>query len=149
MTLVESTNRVKGGDNITQTFKIPYPATKKGMAEWNRKYGLNAYYAGKHWAVRKKDAEYWHALTAKAVRECIAEPKIAERPVVITVYFNDNMDCTNHASILKMIEDGLKGILIEDDDRKHVRGVSMYFHEANYILVHVAEIAFLLRSTEA
>lgn len=98
--------------------------------------------------MRKKDAEYWHTLTAKAVRECIAEPKIAERPVVITAYFNDSMDCTNHASILKMIEDGLKGLLIVDDSRKYVKGVSIYFHEGNYILVHVAEVAFI-RKPEA
>ena len=26
------------------------------MAMWNKRFGLNAYYAGKHWAKRKEDA---------------------------------------------------------------------------------------------
>lgn len=43
-------------------FEIPYPRTKAGKAAWAKEYGLNAYWAGKHWAKRKQDAEYWHAL---------------------------------------------------------------------------------------
>lgn len=131
---------MKGGDIITQSFKIPYPKTKQGKTKWNRQYGLNAYYAGKHWSVRRKDAEYWHSLTAKAIRECIKNPRIAQKPVTITAYFNDNLDCTNHAAELKMIEDGLKGRLIEDDSPRYVRGVSMFFHDEDYILVKVQEI---------
>lgn len=130
----------KGGDIIIQQFKIPYPTTKKGVTEWNRKYGLNAYYAGKHWAVRKKDAEYWHVLTTQAVRSCIKKPYVAKRPVTITAYFNDNLDCSNHAAEFKMIEDGLKGLLIEDDSRKYVKGMSIYFHDKDYILVQIKEI---------
>ncbi len=63
-----------------------------------------------------------------------------EGPVVIEAYFNDNLDCSNHAAELKMIEDGMKGLIIADDNRKYVKGVAMYFHDEDYILVRVKEI---------
>ena len=62
----------------TVMFKIDYPPSKAGKTAWNRRYGLNAYYAGKHWAVRKKDAEYWHTITRAAVREYIKKPVILD-----------------------------------------------------------------------
>lgn len=125
----------------TVMFKIDYPPSKAGKTAWNRRYGLNAYYAGKHWAVRKKDAEYWHTITRAAVRECIKKPVILDNPVVIEAYFNDNMDASNHAAILKMVEDSLKGLLIHDDNRRYVKGVSMFFHNEDYIKVILREIS--------
>ncbi|MBM6792203.1 hypothetical protein H7U40_18310, partial [Flavonifractor plautii] len=47
----------------TIRFDIPYPPTKKGKSAFCRRFGLNAYYSGKHWAQRKKDADELHALT--------------------------------------------------------------------------------------
>lgn len=79
-------------------------------------------------------------MTVAAVRECIKNPYIAKKPVTITAYFNDNLDCSNHAAEFKMIEDGLKGLLIEDDSRKYVKGILIYFHDKEYILVQVKEI---------
>lgn len=125
----------------TVMFKIDYPPTKAGKTAWNRRYGLNAYYAGKHWAVRQKDAEYWHTITRAAVRECIKKPVILDNPVVIEAYFNDNMDASNHAPILKMVEDSLKGLLIYDDNRRYVKGVSMFFHNEDYIKVILREVS--------
>ena len=125
----------------TVMFKIDYPPTKAGKTAWNRRYGLNAYYAGKHWAVRQKDAEYWHTITRAAVRECIKKPVILDNPVVIEAYFNDNMDASNHAAILKMVEDSLKGLLIYDDNRRYVKGVSMFFHNEDYIKVILREVS--------
>ena len=125
----------------TVMFKIDYPPTKAGKTAWNRRYGLNAYYAGKHWAVRQKDAEYWHTITRAAVRECIKKPVILDNPVVIEAYFNDNMDASNHAAILKMVEDSLKGLLIHDDNRRHIKGVSMFFHNEDYIKVILREVS--------
>lgn len=122
-------------------FKIDYPPNKAGKTAWNRRYGLNAYYAGKHWAVRQKDAEYWHTITRAAVRECIKKPVILDNPVVIEAYFNDNMDASNHAAILKMVEDSLKGLLIYDDNRRYVKGVSMFFHNEDYIKVILREVS--------
>ena len=50
------------------TFNIPYPPTKKGKSAFCRRFGLNAYYSGKHWAQRKKDADELHALTLVALK---------------------------------------------------------------------------------
>ena len=125
----------------TVMFKIDYPPTKAGKTAWNRRYGLNAYYAGKHWAVRQKDAEYWHTITRAAVKECIKKPVMFDKPVVIEAYFNDNMDASNHAAILKMVEDSLKGLLIHDDNRRYVKGVSMFFHTEDYIKVILREVS--------
>lgn len=123
----------------TFEFRIDYPATKAGKTAWNRQYGLNAYYSGKMWAVRKKDAEYWHALTRHAILRA-GKPVMFDSPVVIEAYFNDNLDCSNHAAELKMIEDAMKGLIIADDNRKYVKGVAMYFHDEDFILVRVREV---------
>lgn len=129
----------------TFEFRIDYPKSKAGKTAWNRQYGLNAYYSGKHWAARKKDAEYWHLLTREAVYRSNKHPQVFDKPVEIIAYFNDNLDCSNHASELKMIEDGLKGILIIDDNKNYVQGISMYFHAENYIKVVVKEVDLLLK----
>ena len=116
-------------------FIIPYPSTKAGKSEWNKRYGLNAYYSGKHYAVRKKDADYWHTMTMAELRRQKIKKAPCESPVIITMYFNDNMDCSNHAVIFKMIEDSIKGIIIKDDNRKCVVGNEIYFHDKDYIRV--------------
>ena len=116
-------------------FSVPYPTTQRGKAHWCREYGLNAYYAGKHWARRRADAEYWHAL----VRAHLPKERMFGVPVVITFYFNDNLDISNHAAIAKMIEDAMKGRIIEDDSRKYVIGHEYYFHDGNFIGVTVRE----------
>lgn len=51
------------------TFDIPYPPTKKGKSAFCRRFGLNAYYEGKHWAKRRKDADELHALTLAALKQ--------------------------------------------------------------------------------
>ena len=53
----------------TIRFNIPYPPTKKGKSAFCRRFGLNAYYSGKHWAQRKKDADELHALTLAALKQ--------------------------------------------------------------------------------
>lgn len=125
-------------------FTIDYPPTKAGRTAWNRTYGLNAYYAGKHWAQRKKDAEYWHILTHAAIRRADHTPPMFDSPVMIEMWFNDNLDCSNHAAMFKMIEDGMKGLIIPDDSRKYVHGAAMYFHDEPCILVRVRCVAKLI-----
>ncbi len=82
-------------------------------------------------------------LTREAVYRSNKHPQVFDKPVEIIAYFNDNLDCSNHASELKMIEDGLKGILIVDDNKNYVKGISMYFHGENYIKVVVKEVDLL------
>ena len=43
-------------------FTIEYPKSLKG-------YSLNDIYAGKHWAKRKKDSDYWHWLVRGELSE--------------------------------------------------------------------------------
>ena len=63
-----------------------------------------------------------------------------ERPVVLTFQWNDRLDCSNHAYMAKLIEDGMKGILLHDDSRRWVRGIEHYFHDKPYIRVTVTEV---------
>lgn len=125
---------------IGEKFRIPYPKSKAERSNWSKYYGMNAYYAGKHWSQRKRDAEFWHLL----VRSCMNGQEVRrtpfKRPVVISFWFNDRLDCSNHGVMIKMIEDGMKGRLIQDDSRKYVKGIECYFHDEDYIKVEVREI---------
>ena len=119
-------------------FKIPYPPTKAGRAAWSKQYGMNALYAGKHWAQRKKDADYWHYLVRSELRSQGVKPRQYKHPVVVTFYWNDRLDIDNHSYMSKMIVDALKGVLIADDDKQHFAGVQHFYHDGNYILVEIS-----------
>ena len=124
---------------MKKSFIIPYPNTKEGKKEWNKRYGLNAYYSGKPWQVRKKDVDYWHWLVISELKRQGIQQQMLRSPVVITFYYNDNLDLSNHAAMAKMIEDALKGVIIEDDSRKHVKGIEHYFHGEDFIRVVIKE----------
>lgn len=117
-------------------FEIPYPRDK---AAWNERFGLNAYYAGKHWSRRKRDAEDLHALTQACMRKAKVPRKIVKGPVELRFLFDDRLDCSNHAVIVKGVEDAMKGWVIEDDSRKFVRKITVEFHDENCIRVEVRE----------
>lgn len=125
--------------NSAFTLKIPYPASPAMKKAWNKRFGMNAYYAGKHWSSRREDAEYWHILVAKEMGKQ-KRRKPFEAPVVIRFLWNDRLDLSNHAVMAKMIEDALKGKVIIDDSRKYVKGISHAFHDEDYIAVIVEEI---------
>lgn len=124
-----------------EVFRIEYPNTPAGKKDWNKRFSDNAYYAGKHWAVRKKDADYWHAM----VRACMDRQEVRkrpfEKPVEITLYWNDRLDVDNHSIMGKMIVDAMKGRLIQQDSRKWVKSVTHAFHDrGEYIRVEVREV---------
>lgn len=121
-------------------FRIPYPGTPAGKKAWNECYGLNAYYAGKHWSQRKKDAEYWHCMTRAAMDRARVPKEPLLAPVVITFEWNDRLDLSNHAMMAKMIEDAMKGRIIQDDSPKWVRGIEHYFYEGDAVRVTVKVI---------
>lgn len=125
---------------MTVQFTIDYPTTKQGKTAWNRKYGLNAYWSGKHWTARQKDAEYWHSIVADCMEKQNVRKYPFENPVDITILFDDNLDCDNHAAEMKMIIDSLKGVVIHDDNRKWVKSTTMGFHNRGNIMVIVCEI---------
>lgn len=119
------------------SFTIPYPPTKAGKSAFCRKYGLNAYYAGKHWAVRKKEADELHALTLLSLRKSGIKNGVLKVPVEVCFYFDDGLDVDNHAVIAKAVVDALKGYLIQDDDRKWFRKVSYQFWPGGAIKVEI------------
>lgn len=121
-------------------FKIPYPKTADGKRAWNARFGLNAYYSGKHWSKRDADAKYWHSMVRHELKAQRIRSVPFDKPVEIHFYWNDNLDLSNHAVMAKMIEDALKGILIRDDSRAYVVGHSHHWHDGDFIGVGVKEI---------
>lgn len=121
------------------TFTILYPTTKGGKSAWSRQYGLNAYYSGKHWSARNRDAEYWHNLVSYEMGKQKVRQKPYDSPVIITFFWNDNLDVSNHAAMGKMIEDAMKGRVIKDDSKRYVVGIEHYIHDQPYIRVVVRE----------
>lgn len=117
-------------------FEIPYPRDK---AAWNRKYGLNAYYGGKNPYARSSAMKDLHALTQVCMRKAKVPRKIVKGPVELRFLFDDRLDCSNHAVIVKGVEDAMKGWVIEDDSRKFVRKITVEFHDENCIRVEVRE----------
>lgn len=118
-------------------FDIPYPPTKKGKSVFCRRYGLNAYYSGKHWAKRKADAEELHALTAACMKKAKVRRKMVENPVEIRFLWDDGLDVDNHASIGKAVVDAMKGYILPDDNRRWLPKVTHEFWDGGCIRVEV------------
>ena len=126
--------------SISEKFKIPYPKSKAAMKQWTKDYGMNAYYAGKHWSKRKQDAEFWHMITRSCMNSQDVRRVPFKRPVIVIFHWNDRLDIDNHAVMGKMIVDAMKGRIIEDDTRRWLKGVCHYFHDEDYIGVEIREI---------
>ena len=125
---------------MKEVIRIDYPKTAAGKKQWCKLYGSNAYWAGKHWAKRKEDAQYWHALTWAAMSKAQIRKRSFEKPVVITFLWNDNLDLDNHSMMGKMIIDAMKSRLLVDDSRRWVKGIEHYWHDAPYIKVIIQEV---------
>ena len=122
-------------------FKIEYPNTPAGKKDWNKRFSDNAYYAGKHWAVRKKDADYWHNMVRACMDRQGVRKRPFEKPVEILLFWNDRLDVDNHSIMGKMIVDAMKGRLLQNDSKKWVRSVTHTFHDrGDYIWVEVREV---------
>ena len=124
-----------------EKFRISYPKSKAGQKQWAKDFGMNAYYAGKHWSVRKRDAEFWHRLVRIHMDDQDVRRVPFKRSVIIVFHWNDRLDIDNHAVMGKMIVDAMKGRVIEDDSRKYVKGVCHYFHDEDFIGVEIKEIS--------
>ena len=124
----------------SESFRIYYPKNKAEMRKWTSEYGMNAYYAGKHWSKRKADAEFWHLMTCSAMNRQEVRRRPFGKPVEISFLWNDRLDIDNHAIMGKMIVDAMKGRLINDDNRAWLKGVCHYFHNEDYILVRIREV---------
>lgn len=118
-------------------FEIPYPPTKKGMTAWNKRYTLNAYWSGKPYHARNRDAHEIHDLSALSMRKAGVRSALLDYPVEVWFYWNDGLDADNHAALGKMILDTMKGTILHDDNRKWVKGVHHVFWDGEEIAVEV------------
>lgn len=121
-------------------FTIPYPPTKKGLAAWNKRFSLNAYWSGKHYRARAQDARDIHSLVILALRQGRVKKQPFKGPAEIIFRWDDRLDCSNHAALGKMIEDALKGYIIQDDSPRWVRKITHEFWDGGKVEVEVREL---------
>lgn len=121
-------------------FYIPYPPTKKGKAAWNKRFGLNAYWSGKYYRARAQDAKDIHSLTILAIKKARIKKEPFDGPVSILFEWDDNLDCSNHGALGKMIEDSIKGWIIKDDSKRWVKEITHRFWDGDKIRVTVRRL---------
>ena len=119
-------------------FEIPYPREK---SRFLRTYSLNSYYAGKHWAQRKKEMDAWHWMVKAAVRKAKVGHEVFRQPVEVAFFWDDGLDVDNHAVLGKATVDALKGVLLSDDTPKHFVRVSHNFWHGGCIRVEIREVS--------
>lgn len=115
------------------TFKVNLKVTGK-------KYGSNTYYAGVHWTKRRRVAEEVHELVLYSLMEQGIKRNIFKSPVEIGFKFNSRLDIDNHGFLVKMLIDGLKGYLIEDDNRKYVKKITQEFYTGEGVEITIVEV---------
>ncbi len=93
-----------------------------------------------HWSKRKRLAEQWHYIVRDALKKAGVPKNVFHKPAEVCIYVNSRMDRDNHSYLLKLIIDGLKGHVIEDDLRKYVRRTSIELYGGKDILVSVQEV---------
>ena len=120
-------------------FTIPYPPTKKGKSAFCKRFGLNAYYAGKHWTQRKDDARDLHMLTEFSMKRAHIRKQLVNYPVLVRFLWDDGLDLDNHAVLGKAIVDAMKGYILPDDNRRWVKKVSHEFWDGGEIAVEVSK----------
>lgn len=105
---------------MTYRFELPLQI----RSEW----GMNSVYSGEHWGARKRQAAQVHMLVRAAIRKQCSGAQIFGEPVTIRIRYNSRLDIDNHGYVSKLIIDGMKGILIKDDDRRYVKELIQQFH---------------------
>ena len=118
-------------------FEINYPPTKRAKAAWNKRFGLNAYYSGKHWSQRKKDAEELHMICRAAMHRAGIRDNLLDYPVEIKFWWDDCLDVDNHAALGKAFVDAMKGKILHDDNRQWLKKVSHEYWDGGKILVGI------------
>lgn len=102
-------------------------------------WGLNRLYAGVHWSKRKCQAEQIHGLVRATLVKKRIPRKAFTKPVNVRISYNSRLDIDNHGYLSKLIIDGLKGYLLEDDRRRYIRGLHQCFWEGKGVLVEIFE----------
>lgn len=122
-------------------FILEYPKTKKERSRFSKRFGFNSTYSGEHWSVRKRKADEWHHWVWESLVAQGIPKKRLQEPVRFRFYWDDRLDVDNHALMGKLTVDALKGWLIDDDSRAHVKGVSHEFWDGGCIMVEIEENA--------
>lgn len=122
---------------LVARFEIPYPPTKKGLTAWNKRFSVNAYYAGKHYQQRRRDAKELHRLAVLSMRAAKIPKRMISEPVEIRFLWDDRLDADNHAVMGKAFVDSMKGYILQDDSRRWVKKVSHEFWDAKKIGVEI------------
>lgn len=94
----------------------------------NFEWGMNRVYSGDHWSIRKQQAAQVHILVKAAIRKQCRNVPVFGSPVTVRIRYNSRLDIDNHGYITKLIIDGMKGLLIKDDDKRYVRELIQCFH---------------------
>lgn len=105
-----------------------------------KEIGSNRFYAGVHWRVRSEIVKEWHDLVYYSMLEQKIPKKLFTKPVSITIRVKSKLDIDNHCFMAKVVIDGLKGYLIEDDSKNYVQVLTIAFHDKRYIEVEVNEL---------
>lgn len=103
---------------------IKFTLKLRPTSEW----GMNKVYSGKHWNERKQQAEIIHLMVRAAIKKQLRPAQMFNKPVTVTILYNSRLDIDNHGYLSKMIIDGMKGLLIQDDNRKYVDCLVQGFH---------------------
>lgn len=116
-------------------FTIDMPNKEIGQYSFNQ-----VYKQAWHWTKRKQVADYIHKLVyCTMIKQEI--PRIAfKKPVKVILSYNSRLDIDNHSFVSKLIVDGLKGYLIENDNRKYVAELDQKFWNGEGILVEIEEV---------
>lgn len=105
----------------------------------NGEYGMNRLYAGVHWTTRKRQADFIHSLVQTTLYAKKIPKKTFTNPVKVTISYNSKLDIDNHGYLSKLIIDGLKGYLIEDDKKQYMVSLEQKFWTEDGILVEIEE----------
>lgn len=100
--------------------------------------GLNSLYStNKHWAKRNKQAKAIHESVRIAMKSQGIPKRFFEFPVTVDIAYNSRLDIDNHGYLAKLIIDGMKGYVIQDDSKKYVRKLTQEFWNHPGIQVRV------------
>lgn len=122
---------------LVARFEIPYPTTKRGMTAWNKRFGVNAYYSGKHYQARKRDADELHQIALTCMRRAKIRKQFVSYPVDVRFFWDDRLDVDNHAVMGKAFVDAMKGYILPDDNRRWLKRVSHEFWDEGKIGVEI------------
>lgn len=118
------------------TVDIPYP---KNKADFTKRFGFNAYWAGKNHHQRRRDADEMHDMMIAALHAAHIRRKPVTYPVDVTFLWDDRLDIDNHAAMGKCFLDAMKGFVVLDDSKRYVKSVKHQIWEGGRIRVIVEE----------